>query len=193
MLLSLTVVSVLPASAGNGLIPAGKPVAVAKSRLMVTPDREWNRMGVRRVSNSEGWTLDGDGLNLVTFYGGIVSGKTLFRDTQKKTAPLPAFSSTMIFPDIPTLYEASYRIAMQTSLLSIDSVSPGSFAGVDGVVFNYSFVKQDGVRRQGEARAAIVDGKLFMMTYEAPAIHYYGRDLEGFRALAATARLGGKK
>ncbi len=54
-------------------------VAVAKSGLTVNPDREWNKMGARSGRNSETWTIDGDGLNDVTFYGGIANDSTLFR------------------------------------------------------------------------------------------------------------------
>jgi hypothetical protein len=34
-----------------------------------------------------------------------------------------------------------------------------------------------------------VGGRLYLLTYEAPAIHYFERDLAAFRAVADSARL----
>jgi hypothetical protein len=45
------------------------------------------------------------------------------------------------------------------------------------------------VKRHGEANGAVVDGKLYMITFEAPALHYYEHDLPAYRALVETARL----
>jgi hypothetical protein len=97
----------------------------------------------------------------------------------------------MLAPDIAQLFESSYRVSVGTSLMSIDSVEPATFAGQPGFRFTYSFVVQGvEVRRKGEATGAVIGGKLFLMAYEAPTIHYFDRDLETFRALVASARLG---
>jgi len=180
-----------PASAGNKLIVQGQAVAVAKSALTILPDREWNKMGARPGRNSETWTLDGDGLNDVTFYGGIESDRTLFREVSKRTKPLPRFTATMLLTDIPALLENSYRIALATPLMTIESVAPCTFVGAKGVTFTYSFTRPDEeVRRKGEGYAAIIAGKLYMATFEAPDIYYYNRDIAGFRSLVASARIG---
>lgn len=180
-----------PASAGNTLIAKGQSVAVAKSALMILPDREWNKMGARPGRNSETWTLDGDGLNDVTFYGGIETDRTLFREVSKRVKPLPRFSATMLLTDIPALLENSYRIALATPLMTIESVAPCTFVGARGVTFTYSFTRpNEDVRRKGEGYAAIIAGKLYMATFEAPDIYYYDRDIAGFRALVASARIG---
>lgn len=177
-----------PALAGFKLMPSGKPVQIRKTTLMVTPPRDWNRLGSRIGRNAESWTLDGLSLNDVTFYGGVLNDETLFREVNKKERPLPRFSSTMLMPDVAGLFEGSYRVANGTSIFSIDSMEPGTFAGQDGFRFTYSFTLQsDEVRRKGEAYGAIVDGKLYMATFEAPVIHYYDRDIESFRSLIATA------
>ncbi|MBY9061517.1 hypothetical protein K7957_01035 [Sphingomonas yunnanensis] len=48
--------------------------------------------------------------------------------------------------------------------------------------------QEDEVERHGEALATIRDKRLYWMSYEAPSIYYYTRDLESWRRLAATAR-----
>lgn len=173
------------------LVPANAPIAVAKSGLTVAPNRPWNRLGARPGRFAETWTLDGIALNDMTFYGGIADDTTLFREVDKTDRPLPRFSKTMLAPDIAQLFEASYRVALSTSLMSIDSIEPASFAGHEGFRFTYTYtVQNDEIRRKGEARGAIVGDKLWMATFEAPAIHYFERDLPAFRQVADSARIG---
>lgn len=181
--------SAQPLMAGNALMPAGTSVAVAKSTLTVRPEREWNRLSARPGRNSETWTLDGDDLNGVNFYS-IESGRALFREVSKKTKPLPHFSSTMLLTDIPALLENSYRIALGTTLFTMNQVEPVAFLGVKGVRFSYSFRKQmEDVSRNGEAVGAIVDGRLYLMSFDAPAILYFDRDVAAFRQMVSSARL----
>ncbi|WP_176591220.1 hypothetical protein [Sphingobium sp. EM0848] len=181
--------SAQPLMAGNALMPAGTPVAVARSTLTVTPEQEWNRLSARPGRNSETWTLDGDDLNGVNFYS-IESGRALFREVSKKTKPLPHFSSTMLLTDIPALLENSYRIALGTTLFTMTEVEPVPFLGTRGVRFSYSFRKQmEDVSRNGEAVGAIVDGRLYLMSFDAPAILYFDRDIAAFRQMVSTARL----
>jgi len=175
----------------NKLMPQGKPVAVAKSALTVTPSVDWNRLSARPGVAAESWTLDGLSLNDLTFYGGIGDGQSLFRDAKKKTEPLPKFSKTMLIPDIAQLFESSYRVALGTSLMSVDSIEPATFAGRPGFKFTYSYVVQDEeVRRKGEARGAVVDGRLYMITFQAPVIHYFDATVDRARSVADSAQFG---
>ena len=179
-----------PAMAGYKLVAKGAPIAVAKSPLTVTPSVDWNRLGARPGHNAESWTLDGLTLNDVTFYGGIADNTTLFRDAKKKTDPLPRFSKTMLAPDIAQLFESSYRVSIGTSLMSIDSIEPATFAGRPGFHFSYTFVIQgEEVRRKGEANGAVIDGKLYLITFEAPVIHYYDATKDAAKAIVDSARL----
>ncbi|WP_423602769.1 hypothetical protein [Sphingomonas sp. MS122] len=180
-----------PAMAGFKLIPAGQPQLLRKSSLTVTPTIPWNRLGARLGRNAEAWTLDGHSLNDLIFYTAIPAGKTLFREVDKKNKPLPKFDPKMLAPDIAALFESSYRIAGSTSLFSIDSIEPATFAGKPGFRFSYSFTVQDEeVRRAGEATGAVINGQLYMITFEAPKIHYFDRNIEDYRALVATAKVG---
>ena len=177
-----------PAIAGNTLIAPGQRVLVARSTLAVTPATEWNKLGARPGTNGEIWTMDGDDLNKITFYGGIIEGKTLFRQADKRNRPLPKVSSTMLMTDIPALLENSYRIALGTSLMSIERMEPTRFAGADGINFTYSYSRQgEDLHRKGEARAAMIGGKLWMITYEAPQLYYFDKSVAGFRQIADSA------
>ncbi|MBB3346455.1 hypothetical protein [Sphingomonas sp. BK069] len=184
----LLVATTTPARARNRLVEAGRPVAVAHDTLTVTPDREWNELGWRAGPRCERWTLDGEALNAVTFCGAVESGRPLFREVWKHDQPLPHFSTPMLLTDVPDLVEKSYRIALGASLMTIDSAEPARLDGERAIRFRYTFTRQEEVERHGEAIAAIRGKKLYWMSYEAPAIHYYARDLESWRRLAATAR-----
>ena len=180
-----------PAVAGFKLMPRGVPVAVRSSTLTVTPTIDWNRLGSKVGRNAEAWTLDGQSLNEVTFYAGIGAGQTLFREVDKKNKPLPKFSEKMLAPEIVQLFESSYRVAAGTPLFGVDEAGPATFMGRPGFRFRYNFTVQDEeIRRTGEAIGAVVDGKLYLIAFEAPTLHYFDRDVEAFRALAASARLG---
>jgi len=179
-----------PATAGYKLVPKGVPIAVAKSTLTVTPATDWNRLGARPGRNAESWTLDGLTLDDLTFYSGIANDTTLFRDSKKKTEPLPHFSSTMLAPDIAQLFESSYRVSIGTSLMSIDAVEPATFAGKPGFHFTYSFVIQgEEVRRKGEATGAVIGGKLYLITFEAPVIHYFDATRGAAKSVVDSATL----
>lgn len=190
------VLAVLLAVAGEGAALAAKlmhrdvAVAVAKSALTVTPADDWNRIGSRPGRNAESWTLDGLGLNDLTFYGGIADDRTLFRDARRKTDPLPRFSRSMLAPDIAQLFESSYRVAAGTSLMAIDTIEPAHFAGRQGFRFTYHFTLQgEEVRRKGEAAGAVIDGRLYLIAFEAPEIHYFDAGIERARAIVSSARI----
>jgi hypothetical protein len=185
------VLSASPATAGYKLMPTGTKQPVGKLGLSVVPPNDWNRLGAKIGRNAESWTLDGLSLNDLSFYAGIEDGRTLFREVDKRNRPLPKFSSKMLLPDIVQMFEGSYRIASGTSLFSIGNVEPATFAGQPGVRFSYSFVQQDEeVKRNGEATGAIINGKLYLITYEAPAIYYFDRDVAAYRKLVETAAIG---
>ncbi len=186
--LILALISSSPAFA-NDLVPASTPVNVARSDLQVSPDRDWNKLDARPGRNSETWTLDGELLNDVSFYGGTENNRTLFREVDRRNRPLPRFTSTMLPTDIPTLLENSYRIARDVSIFTLDSQEPIRFAGNPGIRFTYSFIGRDNLHRSGEAHAAIIDGRLYMATFEAPSIHYFANGIAAFRHIAASAHI----
>lgn len=176
--------------AGWKEMPTGAAVAVAKSSLTITPKSDWNRWSRRPSTKGEIWTLDGVALNELSFFAGVASGESLFKERNKKDKPLPKFNTNMLAPDIAQLFESSLRIILETSLFQIDSIEPAKFAGNDGVHFTYRYtVQADEVRRKGEARAAIIGGKLYLINFVAPEIHYYDAGIEEARAIMDGAHL----
>lgn len=166
----------------------GAPVAVAESPMTVTPSRAWNRLDHRIGKNTETWTLDGAPLNDVTFFAGVAPGMPLVRERSKKHNPLPKFSKQTLLVEVPELLEGTIRTSEDVGTFEVTSAEPKPFMGQDGVMFTYQFTDQGGLPRKGEAQAAIVGGKLYMITYDAPRLHYFDKSLADFRALAQSAR-----
>lgn len=167
----------------------GEETAVAESTLTVRPSRDWNQLGTRIGKNTETWTLDGPQLNDVTFFGGIAPGKPLVKEKDKKREPLPKFTKNTLLAEIPELLERTTRAYKGSGSFQIATIEPIRFLGNEGVSFTYQFTDEDQLTRQGEARAAIIGGKLYMITFEAPRLNYFGRYIIDFRALADSAKL----
>jgi hypothetical protein len=179
-----------PALAGFALVPQGQVAVVNKSSLTVAPPTSWNRLKGKVGPQAEAWTLDGLSLNEVVFFTGVANDQTLLKDRAKKDKPLPKFSGSMLAPDVAQLLEQTYRIAVDAPLFEVNGIAPTTFAGHQGFQINYSYTgKGDDVRRKGEATGAIISGRLYMITYAAPEIHYYDRHIGDFRALVKSATL----
>lgn len=163
-------------------------VAVADSPLTVTPSIDWNRLSGDSGKNTETWTLDGEQLNDVTFFAGIEAGKPLVKERSKKKDPLPKFRKATLLPEVPELLEGTYHAYKKIGSFKVTVSEPTTFLGTAGIHFTFEFTDADLLPRKGDARAAIIDGKLFMMTFDAPRLYYYDHGIAAFRALADTAK-----
>ena len=187
--LALAVLMAASAAQAHKLRPASMPVTVADSTLTVTPPSDWNRLDVNFGKNTETWSTDGLQLNDITFFAGITDGRPLLRERSKKRDPLPKFTSTTLLVEVPELLENTYRTSNKSGSFKVLSIEPQPFLGREGVSFAYEFVDADSLTRKGEARAVIIDGRLYMMTFEAPRLSYFSKGIGDFRAMAASARL----
>ena len=167
----------------------GKPAEIVGSAIFVVPPRDWNRLEIKPGKSAETWTLDGEQLNDVTFYGGIESGKTLVRERDKKRDPLPKYLDSMLLVEIPELLQGTYRAYKKISGFEVTNSAPGKFLGREGIHFSYQYLDEDDLPRKGEARAVLVDKKLYMVTFDAPRLHYFDQTVDDYRALAEASRL----
>lgn len=177
------------AAHANSYREQGKAVEIDNTGISVVPPRDWNKLSIRPGKFAETWTLDGEQLNDVTFFGSVEAGNPLVREKNKKREPLPKFTENMLLIEIPELLENTYRAYKKIGKFEVIASSPGQFLGKDGVHFSYEYLDEDDLPRRGEAQAVIVRKKLYMVTYDAPRLHYFNRSVEDFRALAASAQL----
>ncbi|MEH3047941.1 hypothetical protein [Sphingomonas adhaesiva] len=191
--LSLVVAPAPVAVYANAYREKGKVVRIKDSALSVTPPRDWNQLGVKPGKFAETWTLDGEQLNDVTFYAGVEPGQPIVRERNRKRDPLPKFQASTLLIEVPELLERTYRAQRQIGTFTVTASRPQPFLGKDGVVFAYDYLDSDDLPRKGEAVAAIVNGRLFMVTFDAPRLHFFDRKVDDYRALVASATLSGGK
>lgn len=173
----------------NAYREEGKMAKIGGSGMSVTPPRDWNQLSISPGKYAQVWTLDGEQLNDVTFYGGVVPGAPLVRESDKKRDPLPKFTATTLLVEVPELLEGTYRAYKKIGNFKLTNTKPGQFLGRDGVHFTYSYTDQDDLPRNGEARAVLINKKLYMVTFDAPRLHYFDRTLPDFRSLADATKL----
>ena len=66
-------------------------------------------------------------------------------------------------------------------------MKPGTFLGTTGIQFNYNYVGADEVKRRGCSVLAVVNSKLYLMSLDGAALHYFDAALPAFEALAGSA------
>lgn len=176
----------VPAFADWAVMSADTSIKVAKGTMSVKPTSDWNRSSARPSRRSEAWTRDGINLNELTFYGGINDGETIFRSWWFGGEKPPRFKSDMLPTDIAELFEASNRLVLQSPIFKMGKIEPAKLGTHDGVRFGYTYAAQDeDIERRGEATAAIVDGKLYLVNFIAPSLHYFDASIGEVRKMVA--------
>lgn len=190
MAAALVALPAAPALAGWKLVEQDTETKVAKGPMMATPGEEWNRWSYRPIKTSEVWTIDGTSLNELYFVTGLASGGTLYRDANKKEAPLPKMSGSMDLTDIPGFVESSTRIALNTSVFDMTSVEPTTLGGQPAVRFTYTYaVEGSPLKRRGLGVGTLTKGSLYLVTFVAPDLYYFDRDLPKVEQIISSIKL----
>lgn len=172
------------------LVRAGETRKVGKDEMQVTAVGDWNRSTQSELRRNESWTQNGTGLDDLSFYGGIEKGKPLLRQRDKKKDPLPKFDPAMLPTDIAEWFESSARIALNSAVFEVGTVRPATLAGARGIEIDFTYASEgDNLERRGTARAAVIAGKLYIISFDAPKIYYYDAGLPTALAIMNTARM----
>ncbi len=168
-----------------------EPVKVARGALLVTPTIAWNKVpkGPFDIPGEENWTQNGPILDSIGFIGALPDGQAIARQRPKDDRKVPVFRATMTPQDLVSMVESYYRIKAGATVFDTVSVKPTTFLGTTGIRFNYSYVGADEVKRRGCSVLAIVDKKLYLMSLDGAALHYFDSALPAFEALAASATI----
>lgn len=182
-----------PADAAWRLVKAGESREVVGKELVVTPPGEWNRQTERPTRRTEIWTKDGNTLGELDFWLGVKKGEPLFKEQSKKKAPLPHFDPGMLPTDLVEFFQDTARTVMGGSLFEVVDVHPATLAGHPGVEFEHVFTGSDEVARRGLVRAAIINGELYIINWDAPRLHYFDQHIAEVRAIMDSAKLPAAK
>lgn len=199
ILVSLLLLSGCGAGGGGGgfgfsafrLVEPG-PRRVARERMEVTPGLAWNRSprSPQEISSEENWTLNGPHLDNLTFIGGLKSGEPLVR-YQRRTdwRQVPNFRADMSPTDIVGIVETFYRVRGGSVSFEIKAVQPRDFLSRPGFQFDYERLGGDEVRRLGRGAAVVLGDRLYMILFDAAAMHYFPAGLAEVERIITSARL----
>ena len=174
-----------------GLVRA-RETGVGNGTLRVTPPREWNRqhgqlfVDIREV---EDWTLNGPLLDGISFVTGLKNDKSLVRQTRRDDRQVPRYRANMTAPEVAAMLESLFRVRGGTVDFRTLGLVPRSFLGAPGFQYDFEHLDGDEVWRRGRAVGATVNGRLYLILYDAARAHYYGAGLADFEAITASARL----
>lgn len=184
MAAAVLAIAAQPAQAGWKEIGTTMAADIGKGAMAVTPDSEWNRWSRRPSNKGEVWTKDGLYLNQLSFFGQITDGETIYKDRKKKDRPLPAFKGDMLLPDVATLFQSNFSIEHDITQFEVTEMTPAKLGAANGLKLTYAYVLPgERLQRRGEARMAVHQGKLYIVNYVAPELHYFDKDATEVRRI----------
>lgn len=169
-----------------------KTVNVGNGSVAVTPPRPWNKQ--RRLFFDshrwvEDWTLNGPLLDSMMFVTALPSGEYLVRQRRSEERQVPKFRSDMTAPEIASMLETAYRVRGGAVDFRTLGLQPRQFLGYPGFQFDYEHLDTDEVWRRGRTVGAVINGRLYLVLYDAARSHYYANALPDFEAIVTNARL----
>ena len=168
-----------------------KEVRVGDDSLAVTPPREWNKISARiltDIRDVEDWTQNGPYLDGISFVTGLKDGKTLVYQRSRDDRQVPKFRSNMTPPEIAAMIESLFRVRGGAIEFSTSALAPRPFLGTNGFQYDFEHLDSDEVRRKGRAVGAVINGKLYLILFDAARSHYYSALLPDFEAIVNSAR-----
>ena len=170
-----------------------KPTNVGNGSVTVVPPRPWNKQrrffffdSVRWV---EDWTLNGPYLDGITFVTALPSGQYLIRQRKSDERQVPKFRSDMTAPEVAAMLETAFRVRGGAVDFRTLGLQPRQFLGYPGFQFDFEHLDNDELWRKGRAVGAVVDGRLYLILFDATRSHYYGNSLPDFEVMANNARI----
>ena len=169
-----------------------RPTNVGNGGMEVTPTRPWNRQRIfffDSIRWVEDWTLNGPYLDGITFVSGLPGGEYLIRQRKSDDRQVPKFRANMTAPELTAMLESAYRVRGGAVEFKTLSLEPRQFLGHPGFQFDFEHLDSDELWRKGRAVGAVIDGRLYLMLYDAIRSHYYGNALPDFEAMANSAKI----
>ena len=165
---------------------------VGNDSMAVTPPREWNKISGSLfvdIHAVEDWTQNGPYLDGISFVTGLKDGKALVYQRSRDDRQVPKFRSNMTPLEITSMIESLFRVRAGAVDFKTIGLRPRPFMGYNGFQYDYEHLDGDEVRRKGRAVGAVIDGRLYLILFDAARSHYYGALLPDFEAVVNSARL----
>jgi len=176
---------------GYTLVSSGQ-VPVSQGTMHIHTAGAWNKapQGQFGLPQAEGWTRNGPVLDAIYFLGAVPDGQAIVKQRTEDERKVPIFHASMTPQDLTSMVESAYRIRGGVKIFETTAVKPVTFLGQQGVQFDYTFVNEDSIKRRGRSVMVVAGGKLYVMSLNATALHYFDAALPDFDAMAASASIG---
>ncbi len=132
------------------------------------PSRLWSAM---KSGDTQSWTINGFGLEAITFITKVEDGEAIAPKIQGEDAP--TFQKGMNATDVVDLYEALLS-ARGYSQVAVRGLRPHEISGAEAFRFDYDGFNRNGLAKRGMVIGLIDEKKgLNLVVYEAAAEHYF--------------------
>ena len=169
-----------------------RPTSVGNGSVVVTPPRPWNeqrRFFFDSIRWVEDWTLNGPYLDGITFVTGLPSGEYLVEQRRSEERQVPKFRRDMLAPEIAAMLESAFRVRGGAIEFRTLGLTPRPFLGYPGFQFDFEHLDSDEVWRKGRAVGSVINGRLYLILFDATRAHYYANALPDFESIVANARI----
>ncbi len=185
---SLRVILLLSIGLGLSACVAWAKVPAKETKLsgglVVTPENEWSAM---KFGATQTWTVHGPAIEAITVVSGLADGKPIGRPANYKDK-MPLFRSAMAASEVAEMLVETL-LRQGYGKVELLGVRPETFAGSPGFRFDLDLAAANGLAISGFGAGAIVNGKLYLVVYRAPKLHYFERYKPAAEKLIASARV----
>ena len=169
-----------------------RSVQVGDGSMAVTAPRPWNRtrqiISFDNIRQIEDWTLNGPLLDSISFVTGLPGNRELIRQRRTEDRQVPKFRSDMTAPEITAMLETFFRVRAGSVDFRTTALQPRQFLGANGFQWDYEHLDSDELWRKGRAVGAVINGKLYLILFDAARSHYFANSIGDFEAIVASAR-----
>lgn len=156
---------------------------LADGWVRTTEPRTWDRMEIDGkeqtiLLETMSVTRDGTGLHAITLTRRYPD--TAFPTIKKKS------NANMLAPEVADLYVAELRKRTGLERLAVVSNKPAKVNGKPGFQLVMQYKNDEGLRIQIMTYGFVDKTGFYTLTYRAPYLYYYERDLKVFSALVAS-------
>ena len=176
---------------GGYTLVRAREVRVGDDSMAVRPPREWNKQSSQLfvdINAVEDWTQNGPYLDSISFVTGLKNNRTLVRQRRRDDRQVPVFRSNMTAPEIAAMIESLFRVRGGTVDFKTTALAPRTFMGAPGFQQDFEHLDSDEVWRRGRMVGAVINGRLYMVLFDATRSHYYAASLPDFEAIVTSAR-----
>ena len=181
-LLMVLALCVMPACAAITLVEAEQREIT--DGFTLHPQIEWSRWELEHIAL---WTVHGPQVESLRIARGLEDGDPLLKSLSRDVE-MPSFRSDMSATEVAELVDDTLQRAGAANV-EVSGLEPSLFGGHDGFRFGITMTAESGLRYAGLAVGTVYDGRLYMLVFTAPELHYFNAYADTINAMIESARI----